>query len=560
MHHLSLIWTMAQTGNYSSLSTSLYTSSSVSPVLSSRFHPAAFHALCATVISMTGAPTAMAENAFVAVVMFVIYPVGVFQLLRKISGQKTVVLGGAFACLQICAFPWRLISWGPLFPYMLSMALVPLGFIVFVRALRSLLARSRRACAAAQCLVTLLAVFLAHPSGVFLMGIFLMFYIAQWIYLRVCPNNRNAASSHAHRLRPMLLFLAACAVLWTIAFKLPMLQGLVSFNWKSTSTFSNALWALISLRLTDDNGQVIMPIILILGIWCAGTNKRRYAWLLALAGFTAIQFLVSFVAGAPMKHFLCGFWYTDQHRIAANYGLAIVPLCALGFGRILEQLQNRFAKGNEARQAKFLGASGAVACAVLFFAALLTPTQGVVSSWQIPMSTTSHSLPTDATIDSASLIDMKYDVNAEKSYDEDEKEFVDEALKTIDDGALVINIPNDGSCFSYALQRMNVYYHSVVLATGDSGNETQDSKVIRTKLNHISTDSEVQKAVADTGAKYVLILDKNTMEPGGANILPPYEERVWEGIYSIEDSTPGFTTVLSRGDMRLYMINSTYTH
>ncbi|MGN0055526.1 MAG: hypothetical protein ACI360_03740 [Atopobiaceae bacterium] len=71
--------------------------------------------------------------------------------------------------------------------------------------------------------------------------------------------------------------------------------------------------------------------------------------------------------------------------MAANYGLAIVPLCALGFSQILEQLQKRFA-GN------------------------------------------------------------------------------DEALGTIDNGDLVINIPNDGSCFSYALQRMNVYYHSVELA------------------------------------------------------------------------------------------------
>ncbi|MDD5799518.1 MAG: hypothetical protein PUD09_02555, partial [Coriobacteriales bacterium] len=215
-HHLSLIWTMAQTGNYSSLSTSLYTSSSVSPVLSSGFYPAAFHSLCATVISMTGAPTAMAENAFVAAVMFVIYPVGVFQLLREISGQKTVVLGGAFAFLLICAFPWRLISWGPLFPYMLSMTLVPLGFIVFVRALRSLLAQSRRACAAAQCLVTLLALFLAHPSGVFLLGIFLMCYIAQWIYLGACPSDHDATPSQERGLRPMLLFLVACAILWTL--------------------------------------------------------------------------------------------------------------------------------------------------------------------------------------------------------------------------------------------------------------------------------------------------------------------------------------------------------
>ncbi|MDD5799517.1 MAG: hypothetical protein PUD09_02550 [Coriobacteriales bacterium] len=160
--------------------------------------------------------------------------------------------------------------------------------------------------------------------------------------------------------------------------------------------------------------------------------------------------------------------------------MAIVPLCALGFSQILEQLQKRFA-GN------------------------------------------------------------------------------DEALGTIDNGDVVINIPNDGSCFSYALQQMNVYYHSVELATGDSNNETQDSKIIRTRLSRIATDSEVQKAVANTGAKYVLVLDKGTMEHGGANILPPYEEQVWEGVYSIDDSTPGFTTVLSKGDMRLYKIDSAYT-
>ena len=562
-HHLNLIQSMASSGNYSSLSANLYASNEASPVISSSFYPAAFHSLCATMISLLGVQAIVAENALVAAVLSVVYPMAIYRFLREISSRKSVVLGGAIVCLLIFAFPWRLISWGPLYPYMLSMALVPLGFVVFVSAIRSFFEHSGRTSSITQCIITLGALGLSHPSSLFLLAIFLVFYFAQWLYLSTEPRGEQQSRSDADHLdarnsrnRAILLviFLLAAATLWTAAFKLPVLQGLVSFTWSSTSTFSNALWALVSLRLTDVDGQVIIPIVVAIGIYVSMREAHRYGWLLAVIGFTAIQFLVCFVAGAPLKHFLCGFWYTDQHRIAANYCLAIVPVCAIGLGSILESVRVHISNRISFSQSAFLVLTGIIACLGILFAAFLTPTRGVVSAWGIPLSDRSHSLPSDAAIDSVSSINAKFGDQYKKGYDSNEKDFVDLVMKVVPTGSTLINIPCDGSCFSYALQGAKVYYRSMGLASGNSGNETEDSRVIRTELNEIATNKQVQHAVADIGARYVLVLDKGTMAPDGANVLPPYFESVWEGISSINDDTPGFEVVLSEGDMRLYKI------
>ena len=77
---------------------------------------------------------------------------------------------------------------------------------------------------------------------------------------------------------------------------------------------------------------------------------------------------------------------------------------------------------------------------------------------------------------------------------------------------------------------------------------------IRTKLANYETDADVQKAVEDTGAKYVLQLDQGVAYEEGV-WLPQYSDpEPWKGIDDIRDDTPGFKVVLSEGDMRLYEI------
>lgn len=143
-----------------------------------------------------------------------------------------------------------------------------------------------------------------------------------------------------------------------------------------------------------------------------------------------------------------------------------------------------------------------------------------------------------------------YDPAVEHVYSAREIAFVGQALDRVPKDALVINQPNDGSTFAYALNDMNTYYRHCRV-----GKQTEDSRTIRLKLVDYATDEQVRKAVKDTGAEYVLLLDQGVKLEDGV-WLPQYgDPRPWEGIDSITDDTPGFSIVLADGDMRLYRID-----
>jgi hypothetical protein len=145
-----------------------------------------------------------------------------------------------------------------------------------------------------------------------------------------------------------------------------------------------------------------------------------------------------------------------------------------------------------------------------------------------------------------------YAQDADRVYGAEEVAFVDKALQMIPEDALVVNSPHDGSVFSYGVNHLNAYFRSVSLKR-----LTDDAKAITRKLNHYATDPKVQEAVRNTGAQYVLQLDHGVSYED-LNKLPQfYESRKfkWKGIDRIDDNTPGFTVVLSDGDMRLYRID-----
>ena len=77
--------------------------------------------------------------------------------------------------------------------------------------------------------------------------------------------------------------------------------------------------------------------------------------------------------------------------------------------------------------------------------------------------------------------------------------------------------------------------------------------MLRTQLCDYAVSDEVRDAVEKTGARYVMLLDDKSYDDRTVVKLR-YEEEDWLGIESITQDTPGFTLVLSEGDMRLYQI------
>ena len=123
-------------------------------------------------------------------------------------------------------------------------------------------------------------------------------------------------------------------------------------------------------------------------------------------------------------------------------------------------------------------------------------------------------------------------------------------VKQIAGDDLIVNNPYDGSVYGYAVSDLNLMYRMF----GQLGKgETEASKHIRHGVNCISYNSVISRDIKQAGAKYLLVLDYG--ENGHEGIDMPGDHKAdWVGIDSVDDSTPGFSLVLSEKDMRLYAI------
>ena len=112
----------------------------------------------------------------------------------------------------------------------------------------------------------------------------------------------------------------------------------------------------------------------------------------------------------------------------------------------------------------------------------------------------------------------------------------------------------DGSAFAYATDDIDVVFSLFGL------DPDEDSVIIRQGLNRVAIDSEVEAAARRQGVKYVLQLDKGSVngslsKDASVNLMT-YHKKEWNGIMQVDEHTPGFDLVLAEGDMRLYRITA----
>lgn len=545
--HLGLIRTFSETGNYSCLTTSIYSTAEVAPVVGSNggYYPAAMHAIAASIVSLLGVTPQLAENALAAVTISSVYPLGVLYLLKVVSKNNIrICIAGAFTCLLVVAFPWRFATWGPLFPNLLSLSMVPGVLGSFVNVFERDLTKSDRCRFLGIFIIGLVAIAFAHPNGLFSVGILLVPFIMQMLLsgkTAIVIQGTTNKSTIVKKTLITIVFLCVVLGIWVYAYNLPALQGIVTFEWPSYQNLIDSIWDIVFLEFTRSFWEPIVAVLMVVGIVFACRFNHAFLWFVGAFVFTSIQYCACTATDGFWDSFLCGFWYTDPNRIAANVVLSIIPLLALGLScimQICEKVIRKILRSNATSGLERIGSGLAVA---LVFAICFVP------------SIYSFGLPYTAFLDYNILLSDKYGVYSIKGYTEEEQCFVNDAQK-ITGKKLMINIPNDGSCFAYALQNVNVYYRDVSLAGGKSGSESEESILIRTKLNEIANNEDVQVAVKELGIEYVLVLDQNNEDPNSLDLLPPYISEVWEGISSITDETPGFEVVLAKDDMRLYRI------
>lgn len=548
--HLSLIRSIATSGDYSILSASVYRASSEAPFVGGgSFYPAGFHIIAASVVNLFGLSIPLAENALGAVTISFVWPLGIYWMLRHVFEKDRMALyAGALACMGIISFPWRFFTWGPLFPNLLSLALVPGAIGVFMEMFDAIRSggKGKVLLQVFLFLVCLCSIAVAHPNGAFTLGVLLVPYMVSLIWH--APAGKHAAKAKGRRrvlcTLASLALLALVAGIWYVAYSLPALQSVVAFVWDPYEDFGSGILGALTLKTSGNRAQSLVAILLIVGLVRSLYDWRDHAWIFALFAFVSIQFAVSASVSGPVKQILCGFWYGDPNRLAANVGIAAVPVVALGASTVVRGLRKVF------KATAPLGELASAGLSLVVFAALIgSSVLGHVSEME-----KGFQLATTSSYDFSAMLEYKFSKRSPKGYDAAEQSFVDKVLEIVPEGELILNLPNDGSCFAYPVQGANVFYKDVTSPNITDAGQTEEARIIRRNLYRLSDYQSVQDAVRKLDAHYLLVLDQGLGTDNPNRILPWFRSSQWRGIMSVNDDTPGFEVVLAQDDMRLYRL------
>lgn len=541
--HLNVSKAFLDTGMWSSLHPNRYLdlpvdARSVIPQ-GATFYPALLYALSALCALMAGLKITAAFNAVLFALAFVVFPLGMFGVMRvAFPNNRLVVALGAVTAISFAAFPWGVYVRG-LFPNAAGICLMAPA----IASCMMLLAHRQLKASIPRCVIlwvfALPALGLAQPNAVFGAFLFLVSYTAH-----VAGKRMDARAAQGGRKARRKRIIAVAAVLgiglviWCIALNLPALQSAVHYFGNSIQNPVKVIRRTLLLRFDPYQGQWLLALVVLVGV--VSCLRRRILWLLFPAAWMGISYILIRTGNTPVAHFLAGFWYCDHVRIAAYYSVFLMPIAAMGLARIAVGIRDAAAKTaafhQPIRQVSLSAAAVALCIAVIFWPNVTLPGDEAV---------TRNTGFGTVYVDQYNM----YREDDNQVYGSDEQAFVDKAREITQD-ALVLNYPDDGSSFAYAVNDMEVYYRSIKTSNG-----TRASKVIRLYLAEYAANEEVQAAVEETGAQYLLRLDQGVSYEDGKWFRQFKHPESWAGIEAVDEDTPGFSVVLSEGDMRLYRID-----
>ena len=325
-HHLSSIRAFVESGDFSMLTTTSYATEldrSFTPWQGeSAFYPSAWHCLGALVVSISGASVPMAANAVNATVVGIVLPLSMFVLMERLfEGRRGIVRCGAFVSLAFATFPWGFLTFGPLYPNLLSYAILPVVAVLFmgifdhcvevrVRIVRSLLF-----------VVGIVSLACSQPNAVFSAAVLLApFCVVQaahaarflpWhaSYPRTCAIGMGAAAA------------AAIAAIWWALFNAPFLQDVIWFDWPAKEDEAQAIANIALLSFSYAPAQLLLSALVLCGTACCLID-RRYRWFACSFLIACVICYVDLSHDGFLKHLLAGFWYTDQLRTGSTAALA----------------------------------------------------------------------------------------------------------------------------------------------------------------------------------------------------------------------------------------------
>ena len=552
----------------------------IDPAPGHGFYPSGYHAVCACAAMMTGQELTVIINACNLCACSLVWTLGAASLFSYVfEDTKHGVLFGALVTVGSSIWPWGLLVFGPIFPNLLSFAMVPNVVILFAFVLRDGIPWQQRAISFALFVVGILGVALTQPNAAITAAVFLIPYIASRILslkgreFRKLSRPIPAAASRTL----CVVFLLACVGIWFAMLYLPAMYGIVSFIWWFNPPLLKLILNALCFSNVYDFGwvawQPIMGVIAILGVVYT-IRRKRLRWLAWTAFFGQALAFICFSTFPPFKNYAGGFWYTDPWRMSCMAIMLTLPMCVLGLVWLAElaegAIERMRAKRLEAEEGEKPAATGvrglafgavkriqahpapSVAFAIVLALFAVTNFWGITGTVAVPVPELQGLIvPYGESAWQCHRRNVRDYYNNQAPYTRAERAFVRKVIE-LTDNALVYNDPFDGSIIAYGadgLRTCNRYVREY-----NSKKSGAEGDYLRENISKAATDEEVQRILEKYDIHYLMHLshkDHHNSFFMGSDNLGNFDD-----FDSIDENTPGFEVIYQEDDMVLYRITA----
>jgi hypothetical protein len=381
------------------------------------WYPPLWHDLTALVSTLSGVNVAIGANAVGWAIGGVVWPLSMVWLSSRILPHARLlsILALGLCCGAITLFPYLLLSFGVLWPNVLSLAALPAAIALTLMVLR-LMPRSphaqddissagvtadgatlvgieasavRRGVALGPELswwtvlfvgfVGCAGLFFAHPGAVFALGIWAVIGAAM-LSVRLVASSRLRGPRALRR--SLLLLLAGWSVfvlLWAAMSLVPQLEQVRNFKWYPQMTMSQAMGQALTLSTVITKAHWAFGLATLWGFYRL-LKVPRLRWLLVSYVFLVFLYILCAGSSSWLARELSGFWYNDAQRVAALIPMMAVPLAALGItsgADALGRFVGRFSSDVFGRPLSSRRALGIACLAMMAVPAVVYPNQGI---------------------------------------------------------------------------------------------------------------------------------------------------------------------------------------
>ena len=478
------------------------------------YYPNAFHVAMATVVMATG--SAVPAVIDMSVVLFPAFlAIGIVALVRACGGRPALAAAGALLACAFTAFPYDLLPWGTLLPFIMSVALVP----AFLALLATMLDRptGRAAMLPVALGIGGIGLLALHPSGAVAAALFAIALLGQ-TYVRRRPRWSDA--------RTLGATVATATVLGAPLLRASFVAASgPGFDWPATLQPADAMGQVLFLSHDQPFPQYWLVALMIVGLF-----RRRTLEPLLWFVIVGVLFVGLFVLAASYSGTLVAVltrpWWNDSWRFAGMWTLAAVILAATGTTGVVDGvmvvLRRMLPPLRRASERLRVTASAAVLAAVAVLVALLT-NGFYVGRNEVRLAQAFTDGP------AVSI---------------DERIAFDRLAQLVEPGGLAMNDPYDGSAMMWALDNVQPVFASPVITPQEVPTMDPDRWLLFNLFNRLDTDVAVQRTVRDLGLQYVII-DNGFIAPARDHA---------PGLRDLED-VKSLQLVYDNPDARIYAIH-----